>query len=1007
MPRRAKIEFVSLHSSLVNLPISVYGPLIERHVRPQSLAVHLSSNPPNGQKIEAYVGWTGMAASSSLARFQGGSNENALETLEIDPQFAGSLGLHLGDVVDIGLVHDLPIATSVTTEPVTADDWEIVELHASYVEQNLLSQVRVAFISQEVDVWVFGRTRARLLVTSCEPPPGKSRAALLSTNTEVSIVPKGRKPPPQTKTPSKDVGNGANEASSSSIRISRLNLRIIPNTFFSIESTSAGSRRTAWVSAKSFCKLCSKDYPPGPGDMLNAVAFHRIKAPESSLANESSTPTPSNSSSARVIHGGDSAKASFDASTSQKPVEEKISLQWSSQIPEGQVVFDTLPTTARDWTRCFLSCEPRLSTTSVSQSAGSIKAVLPIKNHSLIGIDSLLEKCTDHLAHSMISQSLGKRESLSGILLTGRAGTGKTSVASTIANLLEASSKFFAHTIYTDFSKHAEDKVGQVKAALKHICEKALWHRPCVLVFDNLDKLLSVEQEHSDSFRNRQLADLFISVFQKGSFDARHVALIATAESESSIHPRITSSHLFKVTFKLKAPSREARRDILSQAVCDRLRSAQGLDNYPTTNINFTTLATQTEGYSPTDLKDLTSVAFHQATMRLVSVKRGGPLAIVPEDFEKALAEFTPLSLRDVKLQKSTVSWNDIGGLNETRRVLRETLEWPTKYSAIFAKCPLRLRSGILLYGYPGCGKTLLASAVAKECGLNFISVKGPEILNKYIGASEQSVRDLFDRASAAKPCVLFFDEFDSIAPKRGHDSTGVTDRVVNQMLTQMDGAEGLDGVYVLAATSRPDLIDPALLRPGRLDKSLLCDMPNSSEREEILRVVSRKVNASPSIDWREVASATDGFSGADLQALVYNAHLEAVHASISDKSGEDAGDTQSRVSEHGVRYVFLNSQNAKTVVSKAEEAAVAHRLESMLSNRINADVLEKRTSEQVKHKINVDHLSKSLSTTRPSVPAEERARLMRIYNAFVSDRSGDLPLPPEEGAVGSRASLM
>lgn len=197
-------------------------------------------------------------------------------------------------------------------------------------------------------------------------------------------------------------------------------------------------------------------------------------------------------------------------------------------------------------------------------------------------------------------------------------------------------------------------------------------------------------------------------------------------------------------------------------------------------------------------------------------------------------------------------------GLHEARRILRETLEWPTKYAQIFANCPLRLRSGILLYGYPGCGKTLLASAVAKECGLNFISVKGPEILNKYIGASEKSVRDLFERASAAKPCVLFFDEFDSIAPKRyvvlyldiilfsrvssrdqadrcrGHDSTGVTDRVVNQMLTEMDGAQGLDGVYVLAATSRPDLIDPALLRPGRLDKAVFCDMPDLTDRLEV-----------------------------------------------------------------------------------------------------------------------------------------------------------------------------
>ncbi|KAH0136941.1 AAA-domain-containing protein, partial [Aureobasidium melanogenum] len=239
-----------------------------------------------------------------------------------------------------------------------------------------------------------------------------------------------------------------------------------------------------------------------------------------------------------------------------------------------------------------------------------------------------------------------------------------------------------------------------------------------------------------------------------------------------------------------------------------------------------------------------------------------------------------------VTLQTSTTTWSSIGGLQETRQTLLETLQYPTTYAPIFAQCPLRLRSGLLLYGYPGCGKTLLASAVAGECGLNFISVKGPEILNKYIGASEKSVRDLFDRAEAARPCVLFFDEFDSIAPKRGHDSTGVTDRVVNQLLTQMDGAEGLSGVYVLAATSRPDLIDPALLRPGRLDKSLLCDMPNMDDRIDILRAVTGNLKIEPSIldasnenqSIIEIARQTQGYSGADLQAVMYNAHLEAIH---------------------------------------------------------------------------------------------------------------------------------
>ncbi|ROT70911.1 hypothetical protein C7M84_010785 [Penaeus vannamei] len=195
-----------------------------------------------------------------------------------------------------------------------------------------------------------------------------------------------------------------------------------------------------------------------------------------------------------------------------------------------------------------------------------------------------------------------------------------------------------------------------------------------------------------------------------------------------------------------------------------------------------------------------------------------------------------------------------VGGMKDAKKILEETLTWPSLYPNLFNKVNLRLRSGVLLYGPPGCGKTLLANAVSAYCQLNFISVKGPELLSKYIGASEQAVRDAFERASSAKPCVLFFDEFESIAPRRGHDSTGVTDRVVNQLLTQMDGVEGLTGVYILAATSRPDLIDPALLRPGRLDKCVYCPMPSEKDRKEILEVLSQDVDLGEEIDWSEVA---------------------------------------------------------------------------------------------------------------------------------------------------------
>ncbi|EEB98281.1 hypothetical protein MPER_02239, partial [Moniliophthora perniciosa FA553] len=199
MPRRARIHFVSLRSSLVNLPISIYGPLLERNIRPQSLAVHLTLVPSSSKspRIEAYVGWTGMASASSLTQFNStGPGEKGLETVEIDPQYAQGLGFSQGDTVEIGLMYDMRVAKSVGTEPLTSDDWEIIEIHASHVESTLLSQVRVARINQEIDVWVLGRTRVRLKVVSLDPQT-KDSALLLSTNTEVSIAPKAHKRPPR------------------------------------------------------------------------------------------------------------------------------------------------------------------------------------------------------------------------------------------------------------------------------------------------------------------------------------------------------------------------------------------------------------------------------------------------------------------------------------------------------------------------------------------------------------------------------------------------------------------------------------------------------------------------------------------------------------------------------------------------------------------------------------------------------------------------------------------
>ncbi|KAL9932984.1 hypothetical protein V8E36_008239 [Tilletia maclaganii] len=618
-----------------------------------------------------------------------------------------------------------------------------------------------------------------------------------------------------------------------------------------------------------------------------------------------------------------------------------------------------------------------------------------------------------------------------------------------------------------------------------------------LLILDNLDRLLPAPSEHTagdaSATRILTLAECFAQQCNEvqAQFD---VFVLATAQGQASLHPCVSAgvgtNRVFGEVVQVKPPGKEARKEILAHLIQTKTESQSpasvslngihdsdvgGSHSHDSSDptavdpssssihprkrtllatspdLNPTTLATQTDGFFPADLKDLVERAVHQAAMRVGDAlgrsgarnnnnKKAQPqqLELTMADFAAAQDGFVPLSLRDVKLEKSTTAWSDIGGLHATRQTLRETLEWPTKYAAIFASCPLRLRSGLLLYGFPGCGKTLLASAVARECGLNFISVKGPEILNKYIGASEKSVRDLFDRAQAARPCVLFFDEFDSIAPKRGHDSTGVTDRVVNQLLTQMDGAEGLEGVYVLAATSRPDLIDSALLRPGRLDKSLLCDMPGEDDRVDILRAISgqgggkeAKIQLAEEVELREWARRTEGFSGADLQALLYNAHLETIHESISDAQQVHGGGggvgASSGAKDDGppLRFVSLKSKRAggagadkdKAVLSGAEQQALRRRLELIVASSTSPNSPKTQTSSiatsaaatttKPKPRVTNAHLERSLASTRPSVPPEEQLRLRKIYRAFAGEREGTFPDGEASREIGARESLM
>lgn len=354
-------------------------------------------------------------------------------------------------------------------------------------------------------------------------------------------------------------------------------------------------------------------------------------------------------------------------------------------------------------------------------------------------------------------------------------------------------------------------------------------------------------------FLQDELSDLL------SKFPQLPIAYLATAKSRTSYHPtlQMTGPGLFTTRVEIKPPDQSTRVLVLKSFFSkldtpDRQRKpGHGNMTYVILHpeANLDAVALDCEGYTGQDLQRMIQKAIHVATARAL-IDREQKNEITPlnvivnqSDLDHARKDFIPNALKDLPpALESETKWSDIGGLEDVKSTLKETLQLPTRFSRIFSQLPLKLRSGLLLYGPPGCGKTLLASAVAAECGLNFVSIKGPELLNKYIGASEQAVRDAFERAAAASPCVLFLDEFEAIAPKRGGDSTGVTDRVVNQFLTLLDGVEGRTGVYVLAATSRPDLIDPALLRPGRLDKCLYCKLPDASDRARILLAIAHKM---------------------------------------------------------------------------------------------------------------------------------------------------------------------
>uniref|UniRef100_A0A671UCW6 Peroxisomal ATPase PEX1 n=1 Tax=Sparus aurata TaxID=8175 RepID=A0A671UCW6_SPAAU len=941
---------------------------------PSKLALHLSLNENQALELSwghgspVFLSWTHNRTSSSLDSHK----------VELCRQLGEKLGLKDGEQGFLRPCHQVSSVHQVFVEPLSADDWEILELHSAALEQQLLDQIRVVFQDAVFPVWVDSHTAIYIQIASLLPSVPYGR---LEQFTELVVSPKiragignlsdspgrtslkqhfhrqqnmdpsaraGPSPIPQnhqwggiadlksllrymikgTYGPVNELQPVPDIPALFTDSIYRV-CAAPPASLCTISHVATGVIHLFPLSHKSNAGLAGGQAPvtygllskvPSPKEQRDRAKQAMEKKKNAGVSNAGAT-----ADGGEGIKEGEAAVVRFvwhgtgeerhlrkgeihsgrvwvnlsrpyllnklldiipHSTVRIKPVKSTIKVASSIRlqplkplVSAGEAICgycvlkhpnQSFPPSGFLGKRAAI-CGPvddQLSLLSMNLTSSSVPS----------GMDELSRTGFQFISHSLLGSPLSRELGTAGrglqggsLLITGAKGSGKSTLSRALCG--KAREHLDAHVEVVDCKKLQGKRAETVRQMLQDIFEQAEWRQPSVVLLDDLDHVTgapsSPEHEHGPEVVLQQ----HILVLHSSL-----VCLIITSQSEHSLHPSLTEvqgSHFIQGFVHIQPPDQAQRAEILRRLILRK----NSLAEETLKTLDLAAVAKETEGYMPQDLVLLLERAVHANTVQQRHSDPGGCLS--SSDFAQALKGFTPPSLWGADLHNpSGAGLERVGGLREVRQQLMDTILLPAKHPILFSNLPIRHRSGILLYGAPGTGKTLLARAVAKDSGMNFISIKGPELLSKYIGASEQGIRDVFQRAQAAKPCILFFDEFDSLAPRRGHDSTGVTDRVVNQLLTQLDGVEGLQGVYVLAATSRPDLIDPALMRPGRLDKSLYCPPPDLA-RVEILKALSSGITLAADVDLEQLAAATEQFTGADLKALLYNSQLEAVHNSL------------------------------------------------------------------------------------------------------------------------------
>ncbi|MDH2907891.1 MAG: CDC48 family AAA ATPase [Candidatus Nitrosotalea sp.] len=485
------------------------------------------------------------------------------------------------------------------------------------------------------------------------------------------------------------------------------------------------------------------------------------------------------------------------------------------------------------------------------------------------------------MRHPELFEKLGV-DAPKGVLLYGPPGTGKTLLAKAVAG--ETNSHFISLSGPEIMAKH----YGESEERLREIFKQAEENAPSIIFIDEIDSIAPKREEVTGELEKRIVSQLL--TLMDGMKSRGKVVVIAATNRPDSIDPALRRPGRFDREFEIGIPDETGRREILNIHV-----RGMPLDK----KVNLERIAKVTHGFVGADLEILAKEAAMRSLRRMlpkldleeekISSEILQKIVITDDDFKEALKEVRPSALREVLVQVPDVAWDDVGGLDSLKEEVREAVEWPMKHAEAFAYADIASPKGILMYGPPGTGKTLIAKAVASTTESNFISIKGPELLSKWVGESEKGIREVFRKARQAAPCIIFLDEIDSLAPSRGSggSDSNVTERVVSQILTEIDGLEELHDVIVIGATNRLDIVDAALLRPGRFDIIIEVPLPDKKGRENIFKIHTKKKPLTANLDFKKLVEQTDGYSGAEIESMCNRAAMSAVRQYV-DKKGKD-----------------------------------------------------------------------------------------------------------------------